>query len=113
MAELVFLMPGRQVGQVRRQTAELLCRRLGGYVTLIDEVCALRGLQDQLAVHAPDDPRRLFGTVEASSCTGAQLASLFSTMNQRLTNQETLLARIHERLEQEQQRVRTVTEQEQ
>ena len=73
---------------------------------IIDEVCALRSFQDQLAVRAPQDPLRLFGAaVEASSSTGTQLATMFSAMNQRLTNQEEMLARIHERLEQDRQRV--------
>ena len=67
---------------------------------IIDEVCALRNYQDQLAVQAPEDPRRLFGAaVEASSSTGTQLATMFSAMNQRLPNQEEMLARIHELLE--------------
>ena len=75
-------------------------------MAIIDDVCAIRGFQEQLAVRAPDDPRRLFGeVVEYSSSTSTQLATLFAAMNQRLTNQEELLNRIHERLEHDQQRV--------
>jgi len=48
---------------------------------IIDEVCALRGMQEEMAVQCPDDPRRLFGeAVEAASgsngIVGEQLARL-------------------------------------
>ena len=61
VVKLVFLLPGRQAAHVRRQAAELFVRYLGGDLTLVDEVCALRGFQEQLALRAPDNPRRLFG----------------------------------------------------
>ena len=95
-----MLLPGRQAARVRRQAAELLVRFLGGDIALVDEVCRNRGVQEELAVRAPEDPRRLFGAdVEASTTPSSELARLFSTMDQRLTNQEKLLATIHERLE--------------
>ena len=57
-------------------------------------------------MRAPEDPRRLFGAVvEASTTPGSELTRLFAAMDQRLTNQEKLLATIHERLEQDRQRV--------
>ena len=79
----------------------------------MDEVCTLRGFQEQLATRAPGDPRRLFGeVVEAESSTSTQLANMFAAMNQRLTSQEQalavqgqLLARIHESLEHDRARV--------
>ena len=43
--------------------------------------------------------------MEASTTPGSELARLFTAMDQRLTNQEKLLATIHERLEQDRQRV--------
>ena len=74
-----------------------------------DEVCRIRGLQEELAVRSPEDPRRVFGeAVEAdasASGVGGQLARMFTTMNQRLTKQEAMLARIQERLEPDRQRV--------
>ena len=101
-----MILPGRHAAQVRKQAADLLCRWLGGDLSLVDEVCTLRGFQEQLAARAPDDARRLFGeAVEASSFTSTQLANMFVTMSQRLTGQEEMLARIHERLEQDRQRV--------
>ena len=111
--ELTFLLPGHTAARVRRQAAELLCKYLGGDLSLVDEVCTIRGVQEELALHAPEDPRRLFGeAVEASSSTSTQLANLFAAMNQRLTNQEhtlstqgQLLARIHESLEHDRARV--------
>ena len=48
-------------------------------------------------MRAPGDPRRFFGAVvEASTTPGSEPARLFTTMDQRLTNQEKLLATIHE-----------------
>ena len=114
IVELILALPGRHAARVRRQAAALLVRYLGGDLSLVDEVCALRGFQEQVAVDAPEDPRRLFGeAVEASSSsTSTQLANLFAAMNQRLTNQERtlsaqgqMLARIHESLEHDRQRV--------
>ena len=54
-------LPGQGAARVRRQAAELLVRFLGGDISIVDEVCALRGLQEHLAAHAPEDPRRVFG----------------------------------------------------
>ena len=48
--ELVLLLPGRHAAQVRRQAAALLMRYLCGDITLVDEVCRIRGLQEELAV---------------------------------------------------------------
>ena len=73
LVELVFLLPGRQAAQVRRQAAELLVRYLGGDLSLVDEVCRLRGFQEELAVRAPMDPRRFFGeSVEAAAAPSAE-----------------------------------------
>jgi len=106
IVEIVMLLPGRQAARVRRHAAELLVRYLDGDRALVDEVCRDRGFQEALAVRAPEDPRRLFGAdVEASTTPSSELARLFSTMDQRLTSQEKLLASIHERLEQDRQRV--------
>ena len=83
---------------------------LGGDLRLIDEVCRIRGLQEQLAAHRPGDPRRVFGLeVEAApvpdGTVGEQLPRMLTTVNQRLRSQEDVLNRIHERLEHDQQRV--------
>ena len=56
-----MLLPGAAATQARRQAASLLCRWLGGDLSLIDEVCRARGFQDQLAVRAPEHPARVFG----------------------------------------------------
>jgi len=107
IVNFILLLPGRQAARVRRQAAELLCRYLGGDLALIDEVCAIRGFQEQLAARAPEDQRRLFGeAVEASSSSlDPPLAQVLSNMNERLTKQEQMLARIHESLEHDRQRV--------
>ena len=67
VVELVMLLPGRHAALVRKQACELLLRYLGGDMSLISEVCALRGFQEEMAVRAPEDPRRVFGeAVEAA-----------------------------------------------
>ena len=67
IVELILALPGRHAARVRRQAAKLLVRYLGGDLSLVDEVCALRGLQEELAVRAPEDPARAFGeAVEAA-----------------------------------------------
>ena len=67
-----MLLPGAAATQARRQAASLLCRWLGGDLSLIDEVCRARGFQEQLAVRAPEHPARVFGeAVEAGGVTDA------------------------------------------
>ena len=105
--ELTFLLPGRHAAQVRRQAAELLVRYLGGDLSLVDEVCMIHGLQEELAVRAPNDPRRIFGdTIETSSSTsGPPFARMLSDMHERLLKQEQMLTQIHQSLEHDRQRV--------
>ena len=55
-------------GNLPLQAAELLVRYLGGDMCIIDEVCALRGLQEELAAERPDDPRRIFGEAVDATC---------------------------------------------
>ena len=73
-----MLLPGKQAARLRRQAAELLVRYLGGDLSLVEEVCRLRGFQDQVATRAPEDPRRLFG--EAVEATGTPSAEFLSTV---------------------------------
>ena len=101
--ELVFLLPGRQAARVRRQAADLLVRWLGGDLGIISEVCTLRGFQEELAVRAPEDPRRVFGAaVEAAAGpTGEQMARMFTEFNAM----KEVLSRIQERLDEDRTRV--------
>ena len=49
-------------------------------MTLVDEVCRLRGFQEQLTVRAPEDPCRLFGeAVEATRTPSAECLSTVCT----------------------------------
>ena len=75
--EIIMLLQGRQAASVRRQAAALLCRFLGGDISLVDEVCALRGFQEEMAVRAPEDPRRVFG--EAVEATGGTAGNAMTT----------------------------------
>ena len=43
---------------------------------IIDEVCALRGLQEELATARPDDPRRIFGEAVEASLNALQQSGL-------------------------------------
>ena len=116
IVEIIMLLPGRHAAHVRRQAAELLVRYLGGDLGIISEVCALRGLQEELAVRAPEDPRRVFGeAVEVASgssgAAGNGLSHMFSALQERLSAQinerfaayaraqAEALARIQERLD--------------
>ena len=78
-------------------------------MAIIDEVCALRGFQEQLAVQAPEDPRHIFGeAVEASGShgpVGEQMVRMMSAMERRLAAQDEILKRIQERLDHGRQQV--------
>ncbi len=70
IVEIILLLPGRQATRIRRQCSELLVGYMGGDLALVDRICRNRGLQEELAVRAPDHPARLFGSaVEASGST--------------------------------------------
>ena len=113
IVELIMLMTGSQAARVRRQAAELLVRYLGGDLGIIDEVCALRGLQEELAAERPDDPRRIFGeAVDATGGTsgGAVTTQLARACTEAIANAvpgiiDKLSAHIDERLAQDRQRV--------
>jgi len=108
IVELILALPGRHAARVRRQAAKLLVRYLGGDLSLVDEVCALRGLQEELAVRAPEDPARAFGeAVEAAPpaeylsrvCTdivGRTVPLMLTALVRRLLPQRTsILAKHH------------------
>ena len=107
MIEIVILLPGTNAARVRHQAATLLCRFLGGDLSIVDEVYSNRAFQEELAARAPADPRRVFGeAVESSSSSSSPpLVQVLSNMHERLTKQEQMLTHIHERLGQDRQRV--------
>ena len=74
-------------------------------MALVVEVCRIRGFQEELVVARPEDPRRLFGAVVEATAGGSQLTQILAVMNERMTNQEKILATIQERFEQDRQRV--------
>lgn len=104
-----MLLPGQQAARVRRQAAELLVRYLGGDMALVDEVCRIRGFQEEMAAQRPEDPRRIFGEAVGASGShgpmGEQMMRMMSTMERRLAAQDEILERIQERLGQDRQRV--------
>ena len=113
IVEIIMLLPGQQATCVRRMAAHLICRYLGGDLSLVDEVCALRGFQEELAVHEPRDPRRVFGeAVEAKGGTAgnAMTTQLARACTEAIANAvpgiiATLSAHIDDRLAQDRQRV--------
>ena len=102
IVEIIMLLPGQQAARVRRTAAELLCRYLGGDLSLVNEVCRNRGMQEQLAVQNPDDARRVFGeAVEAATPMGEeQLARVCTAIVTRTVPAilEQVTAHIEERL---------------
>ena len=105
IVEIIMMLPGYQAARVRCQAAELLCRWFGGDLTIIDEVCKNRGLQEELAVQNPEDPRRLFGeAVEAAGSTPVvgeqQIARVCTNIVARLLPRllERVTAHLDERL---------------
>jgi hypothetical protein len=50
-----FLLPGKAAAQMRFQAAKLLVRYIGGDVTLVQEVYANRGMQEDLSAAPPED----------------------------------------------------------
>ena len=102
-----MLLPGQCAARVRRRAAELIVRWLGGDPSLIPEIIANRGLQQELAVHAPEDPRRVFGeAVEAEQGTTFQqvLEQTLPHVLEKVT--EKLLAKIDERFDTMEKRAR-------
>ena len=92
--------------RVRAEASQIFCRYLGGDLALVDEICALRGLQEHLRSHAPEDPRRLFGeAVEASRSTSPQVAQVLSSIHQKLAVHDQTLNEIREHLKNDRQRV--------
>ena len=71
IVEIIMLLPGKHAARVRRQAAELLCRYLGGDLALVEEVCRIRGFQEEMAAQRPEDPRRVFGE-EVCVCYSAR-----------------------------------------
>ena len=59
IVEIAMLLPGRRAARVRRQAAKLHVRYLGGDLSLVDEVCALRGLQEEFFTLRAVPPTRL------------------------------------------------------
>ena len=76
MVEIIMLLPGPTAAAVRVEASKLLVRYLGGDLKLVDEVRALRHIQEELADTAPLHPLRTFGkAVEAGSSSGSELSA--------------------------------------
>ena len=108
--EIIMLLTTKQAARVRRDAAELLCRYLGGDLTLVDEVCRIHGFQEQLAAESPDDARRIFGDDVEATGGGIMTNELSRACNQAIANAvpeilERLSAHIDEYLAQNRQHV--------
>ena len=58
ICDLVMVLPGKAAGRVRRQAANVLCRYLGGDLSMVDEIAKNRDIQHDLD---EDAPARIFG----------------------------------------------------
>ena len=67
MVEVLMLLPGSTAAAVRVEASKLLVRYLGGDLKLVDEVRALRHVQEELADLAPLHPLRKFGQAAEAS----------------------------------------------
>ena len=102
-----MLLPGQCAARVRRRAAELIVRYLGGDLSIIAEVMANRGMQEELAIGAPQDPRRAFGeAVEAGQGPAFQqvLEQALPHVLERVT--EKLITKIDEHFVAMERRVR-------
>ena len=97
-------LPGQGAARVRRQAAELLVRFLGGDISIVDEVCALRGLQEHLAAHAPEDPRRVFGEAVEGAAFQQVLEQALPPVLEKLADK--FITKIEERFAAMERRVR-------
>ena len=59
--DLIMLLPGHQAASVRRQAASLLVCYLGGDISIVNEVCTIRGFQEHLETERIEGPRRAYG----------------------------------------------------
>ena len=65
LVEVVLVIPGKAAARYRRDAAGVIVRYLGGDLSLVDEIAAIRLTQEQLD---EDDPARIFGqTVESEA----------------------------------------------
>ena len=103
-----MLLPGQCAAQVRRRAAELIVRFLGGDLSIISEVMAHRGLQEELAADAPQDPRHAFGeAVEGGPGLGSAVHFLERALPPVLENlANKLFSKIDERFAAMEQRLR-------
>ena len=79
IVQIIMLLPGTQTARIWRQAAKLMVRYTGGDLSLVDEVCAIRDFQEELAAKAPTDPRRILGEVveaRGKSSSEQQLARM-------------------------------------
>ena len=88
---IVMLLPGRTAAAVRRQAAGVLCRYLGGDLSLIDELSAIHLAQQDLDEH---EPARLFGQqVESDAIKRKREQVVLSELELQLCEQEGALKR--------------------
>ncbi len=59
--EIMMLSRSRAAAAVRRKAAEVLCRVLGGDVSLAERICQHRRVQEHLKESDPEHPARVFG----------------------------------------------------
>jgi len=91
ICDMVMVLPGKAAGRVRRQAATVLCRYLGGDLSMVDEIATNRSIQNDLD---EDDPARIFGqTVETERVKRAREEVTLGELQVQLAEQAGALKR--------------------
>ena len=86
IVQIIMLLPGKAAIALRKQSADLLVRYLGGDTTLIDEILGLRQIQKQLP---HEHPARIFGeTVEGGRFSGIKMDIEEATLHRQLKKEQ-------------------------
>ena len=83
---MIMVLPGKAAGRVRRQAATVLCRYLGGDLSMVDEIATNRSIQHELG---EDDPARIFGhTAESDAVKRKREEVTLAELELQLVEQE-------------------------
>ena len=87
---MVMVLPGKAAGRVRRQAATVLCRYLGGDLSMVDEIAKNRDIQHELD---EDDPARIFGQAVSERVKRAREEVTLGELQAQLAEQAGALKR--------------------
>ena len=86
IVQVIMVLPGKAAAGMRKASADLLVRYLGGDITLVGEICENRQIQEQLP---PEHPARIFGeTVENDRFSGIKMDIEEATLQRQLKKEQ-------------------------